>query len=56
MTDKDAHSLKRSTRKFTKADEDLRSAGKGDDICALADNYLRARKAHQRVIEKVESA
>ena len=53
---KTAEKLKRSTRKFAKADEELRNAGKADDVTALAENYLKARASHQKLLDKVESA
>ena len=52
---KQAEKLKRSTRKFQKADEELRFADK-DNVVARAENYLKVRKSHQKVIDQSESA
>lgn len=55
MDQKTAESLRRSTRKFAKADEELRYADKSE-MREKAENYLKARNSHQKAIDKVESA
>lgn len=55
MDQKTAEKLKRSTRKFAKCDEELRYASKSD-VREKADNYMKARSSHQKLLDQVESA
>lgn len=55
MDPKDAQKLQRSTRKFNKADEALRT-DKETPVEELAENYLKAKNSHQKLIDKIESA